>query len=267
MNGNGLATLETNEGTNSTTVPGRKPRFSGVAAIAFGISCYMIFAALYFSKANKPIIIFGQLHFTIDAFLEILFTSLSLPGFFLIYLYGIKNYAENPGFAVPELAIDFLLVGSIAWIALGNGIHLASKLSEQMISGINGKQGLSCKANIHYLRQVVGHIFPHIGWQMLFATLMLGQIKRPYHGRKSLQKTLPFLGALFGLLFAHGAISGNSSAVGFVLTLMSCLIFSYLAHRLGCPSDEIPVIKFFLSSQITFLVVILMYWLVSRLSS
>jgi len=266
MNGNKSATLETNEGTSSATVPRCKVRFSGVAAIAFGISCYVIFAALYFSKPNKPIITFGQLHFTMDAFLEILFTFLSLPSFFLVYLYGIRNYAENPGFAVPEFAIDFLLVGSIAWIALGNGIHLASKLSEQIISGINDKQGLSCKANIHYLRQVVGHIFPHIGWQMLFATLMLGQIKRPYHGRKCWQ-TLSFLGAIFGLLFAHGVISGHFTVFGFVSTLISCLVFSYLVYRLGCPSDEIPVIKFFFSSQITFLVTILMYWSVFRPSS
>src|SRR2546427_576023 len=85
MNGNKSATLETNEGTNFATVPRRKVRFSGVAAIAFGISCYVIFAALYFSKPNKPIITFGQLHFTMDAFLEILFTFLSLPSFFLAY--------------------------------------------------------------------------------------------------------------------------------------------------------------------------------------
>src|SRR3989442_6435881 len=107
MNGNKSATLETNEGTNSAAIPGRKVRVSGVAAIAFGISCYVIFAALYFSKPNKPIITFGQLHFTMDAFLEILFTFLSLPSFFLVYLYGIMDYAENPRFSGSEVAIEF----------------------------------------------------------------------------------------------------------------------------------------------------------------
>ena len=226
-----------------------------MVAIAFGISCYASFAALYFLKPNKPVISLGQLRLTIDALLELVFTVLTLPGLGLAYFYGIRNHEENPDFAVPDLAIDFLFVAAIAWVAIGNGIHLTAKLDEQMISNMNGERWLGIKANFHWIRQVVGHVFPHIGWQVLFSALMLGQLKRPYRGDKP-RAAVSFLGGCFGLLFAQGAIAGACTHIGFVLTAISCLGFFYLGRKSKLPPGEVPILRFFFSSQVTFLLTI-----------
>ena len=100
-----------------------------------------------------------------------------------------------------------------------------------MVSTLNGEQGLGIRANFHWIRQVVGHVFPHIGWQVLFSALMLGQLKRPYRGRKP-KAMIVSCGILFGLLFAHGAIAGACTHLGFALTAISCLGFSYLGQQI-----------------------------------
>ena len=146
------------------------------------------------------------------------------------------------------------------WIALSNGIHLTSKLVEQIISGSREYNGLSCKTSLHYLRQVVGHVSQHVGWQMLFAALMLGQLKRPYHGSTPMKWYMPYSGIMFGLLFTQGTIAAECSCIGLVLTMMSFLLFFFLAHRSRLPWKEIPTLKFFLTSQITFLSFMTVYW-------
>src|SRR5208283_2238277 len=125
---------------------------------------------------------------------------------------------------------DALFVVALAWVAIGNGIHLTAKLNEQMVSSLNDGPVMGVKANFHWIRQVVGHVFPHIGWQILFAALMLGQLKRPYRG-KELKAAVLSCGVVFGLLFAHGAVAGACTHLGFALTAVSCLGFSYLGHK------------------------------------
>ena len=254
---NGETSIEIIE---SGDAPTSRPILSlRLVAIAFGISCYASFAALYFLRPNKPVISLGQLRITIDALLELVFTVLSLPGLGLAYFYGIRNHKENPDFAVPDLAIDFLFVAAIAWVAIGNGIHLTSKLDEQMVSSLNDERWSGIKANFHWMRQVVGHVLPHIGWQVLFSALMLGQLKRPYRGQKP-KAAVSYFGVCFGILFAHGAIAGACTHIGFVLTAISCLGFSYLGRKSTLPPGEVPILRFFFSSQITFLLTMLAYW-------
>ena len=122
---------------------------------------------------------------------------------------------------------------------------------------------MGIRANFHWIRQEVGHVFPHIGWQILFAALMLGQLKRPYEGEKP-KAAVSFYGAAFGLLFAHGAIAGGCTHIGFVLTAVSFLVFSYLGHNAKVLPGELPALNFFLSSQVTFLLTVLLYWLIFR---
>ena len=214
-----------------------------------------------FFRPTNPVVSLGPARFTVDALLELAFTFLALPSFGVAYFYGIRHHEENPDFAVPDLAIDLLFVAAIAWVAVGNGIHLTAKLDEQMISTLNDEQGLGIKANFHWIRQVVGHVFPHIGWQVLFSALMLGQLKRPYRGEEPKAVVLS-CGILFGLLFAHGAIAGACTHIGFVLTAISCLGFSYLGHKSKLLPGEVPILKFFFSSQVTFLLTMVVYWLV-----
>ena len=76
MNGE-IATEIIESGDAPTLRPIRNVR---LVAIAFGLSCYASFAALYFLKPNKPLISLGQLRLTIDALLELVFTVLTLPG-------------------------------------------------------------------------------------------------------------------------------------------------------------------------------------------
>jgi len=182
---------EVNEGFDAGT--SRPIRSMRLLAIAFALSCYASFAALYFFKPNKPVLSLGQMRFTIDALLEWVFTILTLPGLGLAYFYGIRNHEENQNFAVPDIAIDFLFVAAIAWVAIGNGIHLTSKLDEQMISSLNDERWLGIKANFHWIRQVVGHVLPHMGWQVLFSALMLGQLRDPIEVTRPKQR-FRFLG-------------------------------------------------------------------------
>jgi hypothetical protein len=233
-------------------------------AVAFAFFCYVSFAALYFFEPNKPLISLGPLRLTIDALLEVAFTLLTLPAFGLAYFYGIRNHKENRDFGVPDFAIDFLFVAAIAWVAIGNGIHLTSKLSEQLIANQTDGRWLGIKANFHWIRQVAGHVFPHIGWQVLFSALMLGQLKRPYRGQKPKAATW-FFGGVFGLLFAQGAIAGTCTHIGFVLTAISCLGFLYLGHKSKFLPGEIPILRFFFYSQVTFLLTMVVYWSVFRL--
>jgi hypothetical protein len=234
------------------------PRLLG---IAFGICCYVSFAAFYFFRPGNPVVSLGQARFTADSLLELSFTILALPFFGITYLYGIRHHEENLDFAIPETAIDLLLVAAIVWVAIGNGIHLTAKLDEQMVSQLTDQQVVGLRANFHYIRQVVGHVFPHIGWQLLFCALMLGQLRRPYRGREHKTAVL-YCGSLFGLLFAHGAIAGTCTHIGFILTAISCLGFSYLLRKSGLQAGEVPIIKFFFSSQVTFLLVVSLYWVV-----
>ena len=229
--------------------------------VAFGLCCYIGFAAFYFLRPGNPVLSLGPARFTADSLLEISFTILALPFFGLAYLYGTRHHREMTDFAVPDSAIDLLFGVAIVWVALGNGIHLTAKLDEQMVSVLKDQQGTAIKTNFHWIRQVVGHVFPHIGWQLLFAALMLGQLKRPYRGHES--KALVWsCGAVFGLLFAHGAIAGTCTHIGFALTAVSCLGFSYLARRSNLPPGEIPLLKFFFSSQIAFMLTLVVYWVV-----
>jgi hypothetical protein len=232
----------------------------GITMIFFGICCYIVFAAIYFLQPNKPVHSLGRMRFTVDALLEVTLTVLSLPAFFLVYRYGVKTYGENPEFPVSELMIDLLMVVSMIWVALSNGIHLTSKLVEQILVTSGGYRELACERSIHYLRQVVGHVAPHVGWQMLFAALMLGQLKRPYRGKMPTKSYVGHWGVIFGLLFTQGTIAEGCTILGFTLTLVSCALFVYLVYRLKLPSHETPVVRFFLFSQITSLLVIILYW-------
>ncbi len=250
---------EINESVETAALcPTRSIRLVG---IAFGICCYLSFAYLYFLRPGKPVVSLGPARFTVDALMELSFTVFMLPFFGMAYLHGIRRHDENPDFAVPDFAIDLLLVAAIAWVAIGNGIHLTAKLDEQMISPLKDERGLGIKTNFHWIRQVVGHVFPHIGWQLLFSALMLGQLRRPYRGQEPKAAVL-CCGVLFGLLFAHGAIAGGCTHIGFVLTAISCLGFSYLGHKSKLPPGEIPILGFFISSQVTFLLTTVVYWLV-----
>jgi hypothetical protein len=174
-----VETVETAETAGSRSVV--CPRLLG---IAFGICCYISFAAFYFFRPGNPVVSMGQMRFTADSVLELFFTILALPFFGITYLYGVRHLEENLDFAVPEFAIDLLLVAAIVWVAIGNGIHLTAKLDEQMVSQLTDQQVVGLRANFHYIRQVIGHVFPHIGWQLLFCALMLGQLRRPYRGRE-----------------------------------------------------------------------------------
>jgi len=229
--------------------------------ITFGFCCYMSFAALYFLRPSNPVISVGQARFTVDALLEVAFTLLALPSFGIAYFYGIRHHEESPEFAVPELAIDVLFVVAIVWVAIGNGIHLTAKLDEQLVSALRNNQVSELKANFHWIRQEVGHVFPHLGWQVLFAALMLGQLKRPHLACRP-RSAISFFGTLFGLLFAHGAIAGGCTHLGFVLTLISCLVFSYLGDKAKLVPGELPILNFFFSGQVTFLLAMIIYWVV-----
>lgn len=259
---NGEISTAVNESVETATL--RPTRGIRLVGIAFGLSCYVSFAALYFFRPTNPVVSLGQARFTVDALLEWVFTILALPGLGLAYFNGIRNHEENQNFAVPDLAIDFLFVAAVAWVAIGNGIHLTAKLDEQMISNLNDEGGLGFKANFHWIRQVVGHVFPHIGWQILFSALMLGQLRRPYRGDKP-KAAVSFFGVVFGLLFAHGAIAGACTHIGFVLTAVSCLGFFYLRHKSKLPPGEVPILRFFFSSQVTFLLIMVAYWWVFEL--
>lgn len=229
--------------------------------LVFGISCYAAFAALYFLSPTNPVFSVGQARFTVDCLLELAFTFLALPAFGMAYFYGISHHEENLDFPIPHNAIDLLFVVAIAWVAIGNGIHLTAKLDEQILSTLNGEQGLGIKANFHWIRQEVGHVFPHIGWQVLFAALMLGQLKRPYRGKALKAAILP-CGVVFGLLFGQGAIAASCTHLGFVLSAISCLAFAYLDHKSNLLPGEVPILKFFFTSQVTFLSTMVVYWLI-----
>ena len=223
-------------------------RVSRMLGVAFGFCCYMAFAALYFLRPTNPVISFGQARFTIDALLEVTFTLLALPAFGMAYFYGIRHHEKSPDFTVPEFTIDVLFVVALAWVAIGNGIHLTAKLNEQIVSSVNDGQLVGIKSNFHWIRQVVGHVFPHIGWQVLFAALMLGQLKRPYMGCKP-RSSVSFFGTLFGLLFAHSAIAGGCTHVRFILTAISCLVFSYLGYKAKLESGELPILTSFFPAK------------------
>jgi hypothetical protein len=98
---------------------------------------------------------------------------------------------------------------------------------------------------------------------VLFSALILGQLKRPYRGNKP-KAAVPFLGIGFGLLFAHGAIAGACTHLGFVLTAASCLGFYCLGHKSKLLPGELPILTFFFSSQVTFLLMMVGYWSVTR---
>jgi hypothetical protein len=237
-----------------------------IVTMAFGLSCYAAFAALYFLKPNKPVLSIGQLRFTIDALLEWVFTVMTLPGLGLAYFYGTRHHEKNPDFPVPDLLIDLLFVAAIAWVAIGNGIHLTAKLDEQILSSVPAAPLLGIKADFHWIRQVVGHVLPQIGWQVLFAALMLGQLKRPYRGHVH-NAAIPCFGIVFGLMFAHGAIAGTCTHIGFMLTAISCLGFYYLGKKSKLLPEEIPILTFFFSSQVTFLLMMVGYWSIARFGS
>ena len=229
--------------------------------ITFGICLYAALAAVYYLIPNKRLLSLGQLRFTVDALLEGLFTVLSLPAFYLVHRYGMTTFEENAAFNVPELPIDLWVLGSIILIALGNGIHLTSKLAEQILATTGGQSDPAGARDIHFLRQMVGHVTPHIGWQLLIVGLMLSQFKWPHRGKsRSPNNLIPFWGMIFGLLFAQGAIAAGCTELGFVLTAISLIAFSYLAYVSKLPSHEIPVQRFFMAGQISFLSVMIVYW-------
>jgi hypothetical protein len=257
MNGEMSTVVEASAET-ATSRPGISMRLVG---IAFGLCCYVSCAAFYFFRHGNPVISLGQARFTADSLLELSFTISALPFFGLAYLFGIRRHEENPDFAVPDHAIDLLFMAAIVWVAIGNGIHLTAKLDEQMVSALNDQRGLGIKANFHYIRMVVGHVFPHIGWQLLFTALMLGQLRRPFRGEEH-KVAVQYCGVLFGFLFAHGAIAGTCTRIGFVLTAISCLGFSYLWRQSKLLPGEVPILRFFISSQVTFLLTVAIYWLV-----
>jgi hypothetical protein len=177
------------------------------------------------------------------------------------FLHNVRNYDLNLDFQVSDAWLDVLVIVALAWVAIGNGIHLTAKLDEQMVSQLNDNHVVGLRANFHWIRQVVGHVFPHIGWQLLFCALMLGQLRRPYRGRQHNTAVL-YCGVVFGLLFAHGAIAGACTHLGFVLTAASLLGFFYLQRKTGLSDGEVPILKFFSSSQVTFLAVVAIYWVV-----
>jgi hypothetical protein len=238
----------------------------GFTKITFGICLYAALASVYYLIPNKRLLSFGQLRFTLDAFLECLFTVLSLPVFYLVHRYGMTTYEENMAFDVPELPIELLVLGSIILIALGNGIHLASKLAEQIVITTGGQSDVAGTKDIHFLRQVVGHVAPHIGWQLLFVGLMLGQFKWPHRGKpRWLSKHIPLWGMIFGLLFAQGTIAAGCMDLGITLTVISLAAFSYLAYASKLPGHEIPVQRFFMASQISFLLGMVVFWSVPHI--
>ncbi len=189
-------------------------------------------AALYFFGPGNPVVSIGVARFTPDCLLELFFTVFAVPCFAFSYLNGVRNYPVNLDFHLSETLIDFMFMVSIVWIAVGNGIHLTAKLDEQMVAQLTDVQVVGLRANFHWIRQVVGHVFPHIGWQLMFTALMLGQLRRPYLGREH-KIVITYCGILFGVLFAHGAIAGACTHLGFVLTLISLLTFSYLSRKSG----------------------------------
>jgi hypothetical protein len=209
---------------------------------------------------GNPVVSLGEARFSADSLLELSFTILALPFFGLAYLFGIRRHEENSDFAVPDHAIDLLFMAAIVWVAIGNGIHLTAKLDEQMVSVLSDQRGQGIKANFHWIRQVVGHVFPHIGWQLLFSALMLGQLRRPYRGEEH-KVEVQYCGVLFGFLFAHGAIAGTCTHIGFALTAISYLGFSYLWRQSKLRAGEVPILRFFISSQVTFLVTVAVYWM------
>ena len=142
-----VETMEAMETAESRSVV--CPRLLG---IAFGICCYISFAAFYFFRPGNPVVSMGQMRFTADSVLELFFTILALPFFGITYLYGVRHLEENLDFAVPEFAIDLLLVAAIVWVAIGNGIHLTAKLDEQMVSQLTDQQVVGLRANFHYIR-------------------------------------------------------------------------------------------------------------------
>lgn len=255
------------EGQSITSIPSEADRpLQGFTKILLGIGCYAAFAAIYYTMPNKRLLSFGDLRFTLDALLECIFTILSLPTFFMVYRYGVTTFDENLAFPVSDMPIELLLVGSIIFIALGNGIHLTSKLAEQILINSGSRADLASIKEVHFLRQIVGHVGPHIGWQLLFVALMLGQLKRPFRGRTAwLSRYVPLWGVVFGLLFFQGTIAAGCLRLGFVLTLISCAVFGYLAHKSRLPSYEIPIQRFFMSSQISFLVGMVVYWTVPHI--
>jgi len=255
---NGEISTTINEGMATETL--RPMRSTRLVGIGFGIFCYVSLAAIYFFAPSNPVLSLGRARFTVDAVLELAFTLLALPFFGVAYFYGVRRHEENPDFAVPDFVIDLLFLAALVWVAIGNGIHLTAKLDEQMISAFTDERGLGIRANFHWIRQEVGHVFPHIGWQLLFASLMLGQLKRPYEGEKP-KPAVSFFGAAFGLLFAHGAIAGGCTHIGFILTAISYLGFSHLGRNAKVQPGELPILSFFLSSQVTFLLAMLLYWL------
>lgn len=193
---------EINESVETAALcPTRSIRLVG---IAFGICCYLSFAYLYFLRPGKPVVSLGPARFTVDALMELSFTVFMLPFFGMAYLHGIRRHDENPDFAVPDFAIDLLLVAAIAWVAIGNGIHLTAKLDEQMISPLKDERGLGIKTNFHWIRQVVGHVFPHIGWQLLFSALMLGQAQETLSRSGTQSRGLVLWGSFWFIIRPRG---------------------------------------------------------------
>jgi len=250
-------TLESFQSVETATL--RPVRSVRIMVIAFAFCCYITFAALYFFRPTNPVVSLGQARFTIDALLELVFSILALPAFGVTYVYGIKHHEVNPDFPVPDVLIDFLLMAAMVWVAVGNGIHLTAKLDEQMVAALNDGPVVGLRANFHFIRQEVGHVFPHIGWQLLFAALMLGQLKRPYWGAKS-KSAVSFFGTLLGLLFAQGAVAGSCTHVGFVLMAVSCAVFAYLGYKSKLHPGELPILNFFFCTQVTFLLAMIIYW-------
>jgi hypothetical protein len=252
-----LGSLESLDTIDATAV--RPARSTRVLAIGFAFCCYIACACIYFLRPSNPVVTLGPARYTVDALLELAFSILALPAFGVTYVYGIKHHEVNPDFPVPDVVIDFLIMASIVWVAVGNGIHLTAKLDEQLVAGLKDSPALGLRANFHFIRQEVGHVFPHIGWNLLFAALMLGQLKRPYWGAKP-KSAVSFFGTLLGLLFAHGAIAGCCTHVGFVLMGISLVVFAYLGYKSKLRPGELPILNFFFCSQITFLLAMVIYW-------
>ena len=76
MNGEISTAVNEQSVETATLRPMRSIRLVGVA---FGISCYVSFAALYFFRPTNPVFSLGQARFTVDALLELAFTFLALP--------------------------------------------------------------------------------------------------------------------------------------------------------------------------------------------
>lgn len=262
MSEENVAVLVLEQGASAASESVLAPRpLRNFSMITLGICCYAALASVYYLFPNKRLLSLGQLKFTLDTVLESIFTFLSLPVFYLVHRHGLTNFDANEGFEFPDLPIELLVLGSIIWIALGNGIHLTSKLVEQILANSGGHSGPLVNPDIHYLRQVVGHVGPHIGWQLLFVGLMLGQFKRPHQGRRSwFRGDILLWGTIFGLLFAQGSIAASCTALGFTLTALSLAVFGYLAYTSKIPSNKIPIQRFFMAGQIAFLAVMIVYW-------